>query len=367
MKIYFTAATTINGELTPQYKKIISILKKDHKLVSGEQIVQKSQLAKDKKLGWSMVFEREKKRIDSADCVVVEVSKPSTGVGGEIVYALLHNKPVLALVHGELEDKLTPMVAGNPSQNLYLEHYDKDNLALKIKDFLTHVKRQKNRHGKLIVIDGGDGSGKTTQGKLLVKRLTEQGILAKFVSFPRYYSSFHGAMVAQYLRGEFGSLNQVSPYLVALTYAIDRAQAREEIEQFLARGGIVICDRYTTSSMAHLSANLSPAKRNKFINWIDELEYRQHKMPRPDKVIYLYVPRMLSDKLTKKGAKTRRYSNKADIHENNQKHRIEAEKMYLKFCKQNKNWEKINCVKDNKLKPISTISRDIDKIIKLVV
>lgn len=226
---------------------------------------------------------------------------------------------------------------------------------------------RKRRRGKLIVIDGGDGSGKNTQAKLLTKRLKQKGIEVGLYSFPRYQKSFFGELVARYLRGEFGKLDQIPPYLAALAYADDRAQVREEIEQYLSRGAIVICDRYTTSSMAHLSANLSPAKRKEFINWIDELEYRQHKMPRPDKVIYLYLPWQQAERLIKKGAKTRRYSKKADIHEKSNRHRIEAEKIYLKFVKKHQNWEKIDCLENNKLLPIATIEEKIDKSLELVV
>ena len=225
----------------------------------------------------------------------------------------------------------------------------------------------KNKKGKLIVLDGGDGSGKTTQAKLLVVRLKKRGISVKFFSFPRYEESFFGELVARYLRGELGKIDQVSPYLIALAYADDRAQTRVEMEELLAKGGVVLCDRYTTSSQAHLSANLPEAKREEFISWIDELEYNQHKMPRPDKVIYLYVPWQVGRKITIQGANSRAYSKTEDIHEKSNHHRIEAEKMYLKFVSEHRNWNLIDCIENGKLLPIDDIARKLDKLINLVV
>lgn len=363
MKIYFTASTASDSDLTDNYKSILSHVGTSHDIVSGKQIVSRTQLLKEQKKGSEYIFDREKKRIDSADVVIAEVTKPSTGVGGEIVYALLTEKPVLALFYKDSEDMLSPMIAGNPSENLYLEHYTKDNIQIIIRNFLDHVKKQLTRKGKLIVIDGGDGSGKTTQVKLLVDQLKERGIKAKHLSFPRYYSSFHGQFVGRYLRGEFGDIGRVSPYMAALAYALDRASAREEIESYLASGGYVICDRYVTSSMAHLSANLPEEERKAFIEWVDELEYRQHKMPRPDLVIYLYVPWEVGQKLTEQAAGERRYSKKADIHEKSKTHRQEAEKMYLSLVHSRKHWVKIDCVKDEILMSIEEIQKKIQMLL----
>lgn len=223
------------------------------------------------------------------------------------------------------------------------------------------------KKGKLIVIDGADGSGKNTQANLLIARLKKQGHKVKLFSFPRYEGSFFGTIVARYLRGEFGPINQVSPYLAALAYAADRGFARAEIDELLIKGGIAICDRYTTSSQAHLAANLPPEKRKEFISWIEELEYKQYKMPRPNKIIYLYVPWRQAIALTQKVIKSRKYSTTADIHEASNKHRIEAEKMYLKLANENKNWEIVDCMDSGKLLSIESIARKLDKLINLVV
>ncbi|MGB9707619.1 MAG: dTMP kinase, partial [Microgenomates group bacterium] len=297
--------------------------------------------------------------------IIAEVTNPSTAVGGEIVYALVKNKPVLALFYKDAEDKLSPMIKGNPSENLYLEHYDEDNWQRKIDKFITHVLNLKKRKGKLIVIDGGDGSGKTTQAQLLVDYLKEKGEKVKYYDFPRYYSSFHGRLVGRFLAGEFGQLDQISPYLASLAYALDRASVKEEMDEWLTKGGIIICNRYVTSSMAHQAARLPEEKRKEFINWLDELEYRQHKMPRPDLVIYLYVPWQIGLQLTEKKVNKRRYFKGQDIAEKDIKHRQEAEKMYLYLAKTQKNWVKIDCVEEGEILSIKKIHQKIIKILNL--
>ena len=175
IKVYFTAATSYDGDLHSHYLKIISLIKNHYvNLLSGEQIVEKRLLLQDKKLSQRQIFEREKKLIEQSHCVIAEVSRPSLGVGSEVTYALANNKPVLALVLKGYEDKISPIIAGNPSENLFLEYYNLDNLQFILNDFLNHIKNIKNKRGKLIVIDGEDGSGKTTQAKLLLDYLKKQ-------------------------------------------------------------------------------------------------------------------------------------------------------------------------------------------------
>jgi dTMP kinase len=347
MKIYFTAATTGDGE-GKQYTAILSAIKRlKHTITSGEQIISPQLLKKDNLLTPAAIFQREKLHIESSDCVVCEVTNPSSGVGGEIVYALIHNKPVLALFYKEAENKLSPMIAGNPSDHLYLEHYEDDTIGLKLKHFFEEVKTLQKRKGKLIVIDGGDGSGKATQSALLKLYLEKQRKKVKYMDFPRYYNSFHGRVVGRFLTGEFGSLDQVSPYLAALAYALDRASAKEEMDEWLTHGGIVLSNRYATSSMAHQAAKLPESKRKEFISWLDEMEYKVHKIPREDIVVYLYVPWKIGYELTVQKA-DRKYSNGTlDIAEKDIKHRVESEAMYLRLAKERKNWVKIDCVDTN--------------------
>lgn len=344
MKIYFTASTTNDGKYRKNYKAIISLLNKSKsKVISGEQIINFELLKLDKKMPQREIFLREKKSIDEADCIIAEVSYPSLGVGGEVVYALINNKPVLGLVYENNEDKISPMISGNPSDNFFLEYYNLDKLHYIIKDFLSYVKNSRKRIGKLIVVDGGNGSGKTTQGELIISFLKKHQLKAKYFHFPQYYNSFHGKTVTRFLNGEFGNIDQVSPYLSSLAYAVDRATAKREMEDFLNKGGYVVSDRYVTSSMAHQGAKFKDDKNKKeFLKWIYELEYKVHRVPKEDIVIYLYVPWKIGLKLTGKRGKK-------DIEEKDLKHWIMAEKMYLEFAKKYKHWVKIDCVKNGKL------------------
>ncbi len=362
LKSYFTSVNFEDNSLQLIDKKIIDFLKKKTdfllKRKNGRQLISSKKLSPEK------IFELKKKLIEESDFVVTEVTNPSLAVGGEVVYALVKDKPVLALFYGDAEDRLSPMIKGNPSENLFLEHYDQDNLLIKLKNFLKYIQKIKDRRGKLIVIDGSDGSGKTTQANLLMKFFKNQGFKVKIYDFPRYYSSFHGRLVGRFLRGEFGNLETVSPYLASLAYALDRASVREEMEDWLNQGGIIICNRYVSSNMAHQGARLPQDKRQEFLDWIDELEYRQHKMPRPDLFIYLYVPWKIGMELTAKKASQRRYVKGADIQEKDLYHRQEAEKMYLYLSKHQKKWVKIDCVVNNKILPIEEIHKKVLQVVR---
>lgn len=361
IKIYFTA-TTSSDSYKANYARIFEQLKKHKgcKVISGEQILSKTRISEDKQLTSKKIFQRERNLIDKADVVIAEVTQPSTGVGGEIVYALTQKKPVLALIFEEREDEITPMLKGNPSDNLYFEHYTAENLHLKVAAFLKHTQQAKSKKGKLIVIDGGDGSGKATQANLLIEYLKKHEYKVKSVDFPQYYSSFSGKTVAMFLRGEFGELNAISPYLASMPYALDRASVKDEMEEFLADGGIIIANRYATSNMAHQAAKFKTVtERKKYLEWIYELEYKVLKIPKEDMVIYLYVPWETGYELTKNKDKRAYLKGKAnDIQEEDKNHRQEAEKMYLQLARE-RGWIKIDCTVNDRMLSIDEIHQKI--------
>jgi dTMP kinase len=171
--------------------------------------------------------------------------------------------------------------------------------------------------GKLIALEGIDGSGKRTQLDLLAGELDARGLATFRISFPRYESSF-GKLVARYLNGEFGSLETVDPHLSALLYAGDRLEAKAEIQAALAAGKIVLADRYVGSNLAHQSGRLPPEQREEFFVWLKNLEYRIYGLPVEDLIIYLRVPAIEAHRLVgMKAARTytplRRDIQEADV------------------------------------------------------
>ncbi len=363
MKVYFTAATNNNGDYLLQETAIINQLKRlGHSLTSGEQLLEHKQQDTDTKRSAAEIFQREKRAIDDADCVVAEVTKPSSAVGGELVYALTHHKPVLALFYKDAPNTLSAMIAGNPSDHLFLEHYDEDSLPILLKHFLEQVAVERDRRGKLIVIDGGDGSGKTTQAELLMAYLKKNRVPVKGFDFPRYYRSFHGNIAGRFLAGEFG--DDVSPFLASLAYALDRASAKEEMDLWLSHGGIIVCNRYATSNMAHQGARVAASKREEFLEWIDELEYKVHKIPREDIVIYLHVPWRIGAELTKKKGERAYLGDRKDILEADEKHRQASEDMYLTLATSRPNWVALECAKDGKILPKEVIHEKVLTILR---
>jgi dTMP kinase len=213
-----------------------------------------------------------------------------------------------------------------------------------------------------------DGSGKALQSKLLVDWLQKHGYGTKYIDFPRYYTSFHGQNVGRFLRGEFGTNLEVNPYLASVLYAMDRLTARDELIDWLKNKNIVVANRYTTSNFAFQSAKLPASKRKKFIDWLYQMEYKEHGLPKEDVVLFLYVPLSVSQKLLEKkqGTKARRYIKKGkDIHEQDVEFQRQVLKMYLKLCRQFKHWEKIVCVDNkNQILPPDKIQKKIIQILK---
>lgn len=221
------------------------------------------------------------------------------------------------------------------------------------------------KNGKLIVIEGGDGSGKTTQAKLLIKYLKKYDNRVKYMDFPQY-KSFYGKTVAKFLRGEFGAIDQVSPYLASLAYALDRAAVKNEMEEFLEKGGYIIANRYATSNMAHQGAKFKDSiSQSDFLNWVYELEYKIHRIPKENIVIYLYVPWQIAVTLTRqKGERQYLLGKTKDIHEKDDSHRIAAEKMYIKLARKYKHWVTIDCIENSKILSTAIISEKIINTLK---
>ena len=145
--------------------------------------------------------------------------------------------------------------------------------------------------GKLIVIEGSDGSGKATQTRKLYERLRDLEVNVQRVTFPNYESE-SSALITMYLRGDFGgSAEAVNPYAAATFYAVDRFAGYKDWKNFYEQGGIVLSDRYVGSNMAYQAAKFKKkSERNKFWTWLEDLEFERFKLPRPDLTIFLDMP-----------------------------------------------------------------------------
>lgn len=342
MKVYFGASITLSRDLLPVYQRIVSEIKKQGHQVLSEHVVDPDLKIKDGKRA-RKIFADETKKIEQADLMIAEVTEPSWGTAFLIEHGLEHKKPVIALFYKDAPHELPPMVAGHPE--LFVDHYDEDNIGSVLRHFFKFVEQKERRRGKLIVLDGIDASGKGTQAQLLKKFLKNRGYDVKYIDFPRYYSSFHGRTVGRYLSGEFGDINSVNPYLSSLAYALDRLTARKQIREWLEEGSIVIANRYTSSSMAHQAAKLPPRKRKAFLRWIDEMEYRMHKIPREDLIIFLYMPLEVAQRLLAKKEKRRYAKGRGkDLAESDLTHQREALKMYLRLLREKRHWVRIDCI-----------------------
>ena len=142
-----------------------------------------------------------------------------------------------------------------------------------------------------IVLEGLDGAGKSTQIRMLRRLFSERGVESEYVHFPRFDAPVYGELIARFLRGEFGGVNEVDPYLVALLFAGDRAAAASQIRAWIAAGKAVILDRYVYSNVGFQCAKLSAGEpRDRLAQWILDLEFGYNDLPRPDMSLFLDVP-----------------------------------------------------------------------------
>jgi dTMP kinase len=211
-------------------------------------------------------------------------------------------------------------------------------------------------NGKLIAIEGIDGSGKRTQLDLLAQALESRGIETMRIGFPRYESSF-GKLVAQFLNGDFGPLSAVDPHFSALLYAGNRFEAKPEIESALAAGKVILADRYIASNLAHQTARVAPERRQEFLAWLRNLEYGTYGLPAEDLILYLRVPvaeahRLVGEKSARGYTALRHDLQEADI-----AHLQQASAVYDQLATQPE-WFRINCTDDSgAMLPVEVIHR----------
>jgi dTMP kinase len=221
---------------------------------------------------------------------------------------------------------------------------------------------------KLFVIEGVDGSGKSTQLKLLSEYIIRKGHNCEFLHFPRTDAPYFGELIARFLRGEFGSLNDVDPYLVALLYAGDRKDASEKIKDWLGKKKIVLLDRYTYSNIAYQCAKIDDQDaQDKLMRWILTLEFDHFGIPKPDLNFFLDVPFSFTEKklLSKRSGDDRTYLNGTrDIHEESLNFQKKVRDVYLKVARSDDRLAVVDCCDRNGLmQPPEMISSLILRLI----
>lgn len=211
--------------------------------------------------------------------------------------------------------------------------------------------------GKLIVIEGTDGSGKSTQFRLLSDRLEQENIRFKHLVFPRY-SEESSALIRMYLGGQFGSSpSDVNAYAASSFYAVDRyASYKMDWGQWYEDGGMILSDRYTTSNAVHQASKETAENRHAFWSWLYDFEYDKLGLPHPDLVIYLDVPTDFTEKMMRN--RETATGTTADIHE--------KDMQYLATCRETGRaaaafygWTVISCVQDGTMRSIADIHEEI--------
>jgi len=204
---------------------------------------------------------------------------------------------------------------------------------------------------KLFVIEGVDGAGKSTQIRLLKDFFSEKGYNCEYLHFPRTETPYFGELIARFLRGEFGSLNDVDPYLVAMLYAGDRKDASPVIRNWLMEGKVVLLDRYTYSNIAYQCAKLPEvSSQDKLMNWIFSLEFNHFAIPQPDLNIFLDVPFAFTEKNLAKNrtGNDRDYLNGTrDIHEESIVFQKKVRDIYLRVSQSDDRLAVVNCSNNN--------------------
>ena len=219
--------------------------------------------------------------------------------------------------------------------------------------------------GKLIVFEGTDGSGKSTQFTLACQALTGAGREFRTMVFPRYKEE-SSALVRLYLGGRFGSRpSDVNAYAASTFYAVDRyAGYKEEWGGYYEEGGLMVCDRYTTSNAIHQASKLPEGEREEFLRWLGEFEYERLGLPQPDLVLWMDVP------IEKAVENLRR--RESDTHTTADIHEVDTD--YLRSCytaaahaAEFYGWQRVRCVDENgNLRSMEDIHREVMKLIAQV-
>ena len=217
--------------------------------------------------------------------------------------------------------------------------------------------------GKLIVFEGTDGSGKSTQFELLAKRLEAEQIGFQRLRFPQYEEP-SSALIRMYLGGAFGDdPKAVNAYAASTFYAVDRYASYQRVwKDYYQGGGLVVSDRYTTSNAVHQGSKVPEGERAEFFRWLYDLEYDRMGLPRPDLVVLLDMPVELSEQLMRKREQST--GTHADIHERDEDYLKKCRDVALHAAKYY-GWRTVSCAKDGVIRSVEDIHEEVYAIVKL--
>lgn len=216
--------------------------------------------------------------------------------------------------------------------------------------------------GKLIVFEGTDGSGKSTQFELLAKRLEAEQIGFQRLRFPQYEEP-SSALIRMYLGGAFGDDPEaVNAYAASTFYAVDRYASYQCVwKNYYQGGGFVVSDRYTTSNAVHQGSKVPEGERAEFFRWLYDLEYDRMGLPRPDLVVLLDMPVELSEQLMRKREQST--GTHADIHERDEDYLKKCRDVALHAAKYY-GWRTVSCAKDGAIRGVEDIHEEVYAIVK---
>ncbi len=231
------------------------------------------------------------------------------------------------------------------------------------------IKNEKK--GKLIVIDGTDGSGKATQVAYLTEHLKKDGYKVKIVDFPEYYKNFFGKFIGHCLSEQYYNFLNTHPKIVSVLFAADRWESSKEMREWLDKGYIIIANRYVSANQIHQGGKVKSAKkRADFIKWLNQMEYEVFGLPRPDLTFYLSLPIKIVLELLKKrdSSKMKRayLKKKKDVHESDINFLINSRKSALKLEKEIPNFKKIECSEKGKILSREQVHEMVYKEVKKI-
>lgn len=219
-----------------------------------------------------------------------------------------------------------------------------------------------------IVLEGVDGSGKSTQIANLREMFAQRGIPTEYLHFPRFDAPYFGELIARFLRGELGSVEQVDPYIVAMLYAGDRRDAATMIREWIQQGKVVICDRYVYSNIGYQCAKVASAEeREKLREWILSLEYDYFAIPRPDVSLFLDVPFAFTERKLlqeqREGDDRAYLHGKKDIHEQSMELQRQVRQVYIDAAQWYEAMHVVDCSIDGEMASPEVIFERIKSVV----